>query len=113
MPRLHCERHGREDEVETVRDEGLFREAGECVLIVSGKLTTGPWLCDRCNAELSKGAYAYLATGFPRWMVEGPEPYDFRYERGYFGSRFDRATFYGARWRATESAASAASSQDS
>ena len=99
MPRLLCEKHGREEEAETVRDQERHREADECILVVRGKLISGAWNCDRCNRELRAGATAYLRTGLPRWVAEGLIDYDFGYEREYFAmGKADTATVYGADW---------------
>ena len=99
MPRLLCETHGREEESETVRDQDEYRNAGECVLVVSGTLISGPWNCDRCNAELAVGQTASLFSAFPVWVAEGLIDYDFGYEREYFAmGRADTAAVYGADW---------------
>ncbi len=84
MPRLLCETHGREEEADTICDQAEYRDAGECVLVVSGTLISGPWLCDRCNAEMAVGQTAYLLSAFPVWVAEGLIDYDFGYECAYF-----------------------------
>jgi hypothetical protein len=98
MPRLYCEEHGREQEADTSRNQELYRQEGESVLIVKGRLISGPWRCDRCNATLTKGTLACLLTAFPGWMTESMYDYDFAYERKYFGKTHDGAAVYGAAW---------------
>ena len=98
MPRLYCETHGREDEASTIERQEHYRQEGESVLIVTGKLRSGPWLCDRCNETIDRGSVAYLVTGLPHWITEGEPRYDFAYERRYFGGRYDRVAVYGAEW---------------
>jgi len=99
MPRLLCETHGREEEADTICDQDKYRDAGECVLVVSGTLISGPWLCDRCNAEMAVGKTAYLFSAFPVWVAEGLVDYDFGYECAYFAmGKTDTATVYGADW---------------
>ena len=51
MARLLCETHGREEEAETIRDQDKHRAENECILVVRGKLISGPWVCDRCNRD--------------------------------------------------------------
>lgn len=43
MPYLYCEEHGREHEARVIGNQATFRQAGEGVLIVHGRLTSGPW----------------------------------------------------------------------
>ena len=75
-----------------------YREEGETVLIVRGRLISGPWLCDRCNAELDAGMVAWLVSAFPRWVTESTPDYDFASERRYFALEGDEVTAYGAAW---------------
>lgn len=99
MPRLLCETHGREEEADRRRDQARYREAGECVLVVSGRLISGPWLCDRCNQALTAGKAAYLISALPGWVADGLIDYDFGYERAYFAmGKAETATAYGADW---------------
>jgi hypothetical protein len=99
MARLLCETHGQEEEAETIRDQDKHRAANECILVVRGKLISGPWHCDRCNRELRAGATAYLRTGLPQWVADGLIDYDFGYEREYFAmGKADTANVYGADW---------------
>lgn len=98
MPRLYCKQHGREDEASVIERQEHYRQEGESVLIVKGRLQTGPWLCDRCNDTINRGGVAYLTTCLPRWITEGEPRYDFAYERRYFGGRYDRIAVYGAEW---------------
>ena len=98
MPRLYCETHGREDEAATTQRQEHYHQEGESVLIVSGKLRSGPWLCDRCNETIGRGSVAYLTSAFPRWITEQMHGYDFADERRYFGGRYDRIAVYGADW---------------
>jgi hypothetical protein len=95
MPRLYCEQHGREHEASTILQQEHYRQEGEAVLIVKGWLSSGPWLCDKCNATLPRGGMAYLLVFFSKAFTFELESYDFSYERRYFGRRFD-ATAYGA-----------------
>ena len=97
MPNLYCETHGREHEALHREEEHRYRDAGETVLIVSGRLTSGPYHCDRCNALLNRGDAATLLTAFPRWIAESMHDYDFGYERRYFVMRGEeRVAAYGA-----------------
>ena len=99
MPRLYCAKHGKENKADTARDQEEYRQGGETVLVVSGRLISGPWHCDRCNATLKKGDTAYLSSAFPQWITEGLTDYDFAYERDYFAmAETDAATVYGAEW---------------
>jgi hypothetical protein len=99
MPSLYCEQHGREQESRTIARQDDFRHADESVLIVSGTLTGGPWLCDRCNADLGKGDRAVLLSAFPSHCRDELFDYDFGYERQYFAmTGSDTAAAYGADW---------------
>lgn len=98
MPRLYCERHGREDEARIIAQQQEYRQAGESVLVTQGSLKSGPWLCDRCNEELRKGDTAYLFNPFTAYESEHMERYDFAYEREYFAAKGTEATVYGRRW---------------
>jgi hypothetical protein len=99
MPRLYCETHGREEEAETIAHQEVYRQAGETVLVVGGRLTRGPFLCDRCNQELAAGQPAWLISALPGWVAEGLTDYDFGYERAYCAmAKTDTATAYGADW---------------
>jgi hypothetical protein len=40
------------------------------VLIVSGRLISGPWMCDSCGATLDKVKAAVLSSCFLRWQTE-------------------------------------------
>jgi hypothetical protein len=99
MPRLYCEAHGREREAEIIADQDRYQQEGESVLVVSGKLISGPFVCDRCNKALAAGQPAYLISAMPGWVAEGLIDYDFGYEREYFAmAKTDTATAYGAGW---------------
>ncbi len=99
MPRLYCEEHGREDDARIIGRQEHYRQEDESVLVVRGKLISGPWCCDRCNATLRKGAIAWLFSAYPRWIAEGLTDYDFGQERQYFAmGKYDKATVYGADW---------------
>jgi hypothetical protein len=99
MPILYCDRHGKEHEARVIERWKFYRDEGESVLIVTGRLTTGPWLCDRCNATLRRGRRAYLISAFTRYWTEGMDEYDFTYERGYFAMKGEeRVAVYGAAW---------------
>lgn len=104
MARLYCEEHGRQDEAQTIERQEHYRQEGETVLIIAGRLKSGPWLCDRCNDTLDRGSVAYLVTGLPRWITESEPRYDFAHERRYF--RIDQAevSVYGAAWPAITAA---------
>lgn len=98
MPRLYCEAHGRDHEDTSARNQELYRQEGDTVLIVKGTLISGPWLCDRCNAELKKGQPAILLLAYPRWITESMDKYDFSYERRYFAVEKAKVAVYGAEW---------------
>ncbi len=99
MPQLYCEQHGQEREADTIEHQDELRQEGETVLVISGTLATGPWLCDRCNAPLGKGDRATLVSAFPSHCRDDLHGYDFGYERQYFAmTANDQATAYGADW---------------
>lgn len=99
MPYLYCETHGREREAGIIERQEAYRQADENVLVVSGKLTTGPWQCDSCNGQLRKGSTAMLVSAFPSHFRDDLYNYDFGYERQYFAMNgSDTATAYGAEW---------------
>ena len=99
MPRLYCETHGREREAEIIEQQDMYRQQGESVMVVKGRLKYGPFLCDRCNEERAAGQPAWLITALPGWVAAGLIDYDFGYEREYFAmAKTDTATVYGADW---------------
>ena len=99
MARLYCTTHGRECESAVKRRQADIRREGESVLIVKGKLISGPWRCDSCNAELNEGATAYLYAAYPRDITEAMDEYGFEMERDYFKlTGEDRMALYGAAW---------------
>ena len=99
MPYLFCKTHGLEHEAETVGNQDTYRQEDEIVLIVNGKLTSGPWRCDSCNAQVRKGDQATLISAFPCHCRESLYDYDFAYELEYFAmTKNDQATSYGADW---------------
>jgi hypothetical protein len=99
MPHLYCDRHGQERKAAIVMQQNEYQREGETVLVVHGRLISGPWLCDRCNDELRKGDPAYLISAFPAHCHEDLYEYDFGYERAYFAmKKSDQATAYGAPW---------------
>ena len=100
MPRLYCEEHGREYEADAGARQEEYRREGESVLIVRGRLRTGPWLCDRCNATLDSGSAAWLASFLPAWITGQTEAYEFEYERAYFAMNEATVAVYGAAWPA-------------
>ena len=55
MARLYCATHGRACERGVKRRQPDIRREGESVLIVKGKLISGPWRCDDCNQFLKAG----------------------------------------------------------
>ena len=65
MPYLYCAAHGRAFEDRVIADQEEYRAAGESMLVVSGRLTTGPRRCDKCNAPLHKGDPAMLLFRLP------------------------------------------------
>lgn len=99
MPRLYCEKHGRQCEADIIANRDTYRQEGESVLVVKGRLKCGPFLCDRCNKELAAGQAAWLISALPGWVADGLIDYDFGYEREYFAmAKTDTATVYGADW---------------
>lgn len=99
MPWLLCAEHGRECESGVQSRQDKIRREGESVLIVKGRLISGPWRCDDCNAELKKGATAWLYVPYPRGITERMDDYDFGMERDYFAlTGKDRVALYGAPW---------------
>ena len=81
------------------RRQADIRRDGESVLIVKGKLISGPWRCDSCNAELHKGCTAYLYAAYPRHITEAMDEYGFEMERDYFTlTGEDRIALYGTAW---------------
>lgn len=102
MARLYCERHGREHEAKTITQKQSYRQESESVLMTSGVLNSGPWLCDRCSATLDRGDTAYLFHPFTAYECEHMERYDFGYERRYFAAKSMEATVHGRRWPGTD-----------
>jgi hypothetical protein len=99
MPDLYCEKHGWEREAGIIERQEEYRQQGECVLVVSGTLISGPWLCDKCNARLKEGNRAMLVSAFAHLWRDGLYDYDFHYERRYLAmTADDRAAAYGAEW---------------
>ena len=99
MAWLYCAAHGRECESAVKRRQADIRRDGESVLIVKGKLISGPWRCDSCNAELHKGCTAYLYAAYPRHITEAMDEYGFEMERDYFTlTGEDRIALYGTAW---------------
>jgi hypothetical protein len=96
MPYLFCPPHGSEHESKARRKEQHYRDAGEIVLVVHGRLSSGPWLCDRCGDALDKGDEAWLVSAFPRHFHDSLCDYDFGYEQAYFAmTKRDEARAYG------------------
>ncbi len=99
MPYLYCQQHGQQQEASTIARQDELRMEDESVLIVSGTLISGSWLCDSCNAQLGKGDRATLVSAFPSHCRDDLYHYDFGYERQYFAmTGSDTATAYGADW---------------
>jgi hypothetical protein len=99
MPYLYCEKDGREHERSSVEQKAVYRQADESVLIVKGRLISGPWRCDKCNAHLKQGDSATLVSAFPSHCRDQLYDYDFGYERQYFAMKpSDTATVYGSEW---------------
>ena len=63
------------------RDKALAEHRGSCsgdmVRYTTGRLTSGPWRCDKCNADLRVGDEAI----FFRVLYDGPD--DCAYESEY------------------------------
>jgi ribosomal protein L37AE/L43A len=99
MPNLYCAVHGRGHENRIIAEQAAYQEASESVLVISGKLSRGPWQCDKCNATLRKGDQATLLSSFPSQVTESMHDYEFAAERRYFAMRGEEAvTVYGAPW---------------
>jgi hypothetical protein len=98
MPWLYCTAHGREHENRAITRQDDYREEGESVLIVHGKLVTGGHHCDRCNGPLKRGDDAVLVSAFPRFVTEAMGYYDLAYERRYFDMWRASLAVYGAPW---------------
>lgn len=79
-------------------DQENYRWFGETVLIVRGRLISGGWQCDKCNAPLNRGHKAWLMTAFPRSMNAGMGDYDFAHEKRYFNMKRAEVAVYGAEW---------------
>jgi hypothetical protein len=99
MPYLYCEKRGREREAGIIERQADYRQADEIVLVVSGTLVSGPWLCDSCNVQLREGHRAWLVSAFPSHCRDELYEYDFGYERQYFAMKpTEAATAYGVPW---------------
>jgi hypothetical protein len=98
MPYLFCAEHGEEYQARVGGQEELYRREGETIIVLSGRLRSGPWLCDKCNALLGRGSRATLAIAYPRHMTETIHEYDFAYERRYFAVEKAEVSVYGAEW---------------
>ncbi len=96
MPYLFCKTHGQEHAASCQQDQENYRQLGETVMVVSGKLRSGSWLCDRCNVALRMGATAYLMTAYPRHFAGELENYDYANERHYFQMGSIDVKLYGA-----------------
>jgi hypothetical protein len=112
MAYLFCEEHGREHEAETRSSQEHYRREGETVLAVKGRLISGPWRCDRCNAVLKRGRPAWLFAAFPRWVAESIGEYEFKYERRYFAVEHSAVAVYGAEWPGVACAAAVLAEAD-
>jgi hypothetical protein len=99
MPTLYCTVHGRGHENRVIVNQDQYRQAGESVLIVHGKLRTGSYRCDKCNTELKRGDTAMLMSIFTRFDAESMYEYGFAYEQRYFDLDHVLLTLYGASWR--------------
>jgi len=96
MPYLFCKPHGQEHAADCEKDQDTYRQLGETVMIVSGRLHSGGWLCDRCNVPLKIGATAYLLTSYPEHFARELEGYDYANERHYFQMESIEVNIYGA-----------------
>ncbi len=97
MPYLYCAADGDAHEKTVIARQDDYRQTAESVLIVRGKLKSGPWKCDRCNARLKRGDAAMLMTALPASFSRHAGGYDFAYERGYFDMKRAEVKVYGAR----------------
>jgi hypothetical protein len=69
---------------------------GEAALVVKGKLTSGPWLCDSCNKGLNRGRdSAYLVQYLSPGATTDLQYYDFAYERRYFKPSVKNVELFG------------------
>jgi hypothetical protein len=92
-----AKKHGREREAGIIERQEVYWQEGETVLVASGTLTTGPWLCDKCNAQIRPGTTAVLVRAFPRLWRSDLYDYAFGYERQYFAmNEGDTVAAYGA-----------------
>lgn len=98
MPYLFCAEHGAEYQARVSETQELYRQEGETILVVRGRLRSGPWLCDKCNAQLSRSVRATLAIVYPRYITASIHEYDFAYERRYFAIEKAEVAVYGAAW---------------
>jgi hypothetical protein len=99
MPYLYCKEDGLRHEANSAAHQEEYREIGESVLIVKGRLISGPWRCDSCNAVLKKGDLAHFHAAYPADCRDYLYDYDFAYEQEYFAmKRSDKAVVYGAPW---------------
>jgi hypothetical protein len=106
MPYLYCAVDGASHENRAIGQHDLYREEGESVLIVKGKLNCGPWRCDKCNAQLRKGDSACLLSAFPRHDTQYMHEYDFALERRYFAMKgAETLALVGAPWPGGDPAA--------
>jgi hypothetical protein len=98
MPRLYCAECGKQEHAKSVQNRERYQQEGETVLIVTGKLISGPWMCDRCNGGIAVGKQAFLVRAFPKWMIEELHVYDYVYEREYFATEEIEVMTYGVDW---------------
>ena len=96
--RICLHEHGKEHESRCQEDQENYRWFGETVLIVRGRLISGGWQCDKCNAPFNRGHKAWLMTAFPRSMTAGMGDYDFAHEKRYFNMKRAEVAVYGAEW---------------
>src|SRR5262249_37651622 len=89
---------GRGHEACVIGLEEQYRQEGESVLILRGKLISGQWRCGACNARLCTGATACLIAAFPRWIAESLGDYEFEaaYASRYFNVVEVATAVYGA-----------------
>lgn len=99
MPYLYCAVHGRGHENRIIAEQAAYQEAGESVLVISGKLSRGTWRCEKCSTTLRTGDRATLLSTFPRQLTQAMHDYAFAAERRYFTLRGEEAVaVYGAPW---------------
>jgi hypothetical protein len=96
MPYLFCDTHGQEHEKSCRDSQEEYRMLGETVVMVRGRLISGPWQCDCCGTRLDRGNSASLITAFPSHFADELASYDYGNERQYFQVESATVKLYGA-----------------